>query len=633
VFLTLVGLIPFTIILALVLGVATGGVGFLLLMEPFIDIALGQASSGIVLRCTVSLGISTSAMLLFVYLRRRSFRRAGERFARNGQAIKVSRRPDDPWRQLRNVVDEMALVYGIPAPSLYLLPQSELINALSIGHSPADAALMVTRGAVERLKRAELQALVAHEFSHILNGDMAFGIRVCAWISAFNLCPSAGLFILRMPWHDRFKSRPWDKKIGATIGWALYGIPIGTGLTLIGLPHFFAARFLQSGLGRERERLADASALGATRDAAAIKGALLKTAVYGSTFPDAPQDFVDSAHMFFAAVDVRRWLSSHPPIEERLRAVDAGFRDDEIAEFREREGVRELRERRLETAAIASREQQAHARHPFAALIFGTASLPTKPADPLRWRTFRTPTLPPLDEIDSAPRSALLALLFDGPDRVLELQLAMIEETLGADTRASAQRLSGLVATLSVEQRMPLLDRVLPSLREIDAKEARVLQELLSRLALVDLEVEVFEFALMRMVGAFLGDLHAPRALHGNRTLAASANELRVLFSVLAGRGSTEARSARGAYEAGLSRLLPTTRPEYVSLGSWVNKLDHALRVLDTLQPMAKQALVEAMFTTVRHDQCLTVEESELVRAISASLHFPVPPFSELLAL
>jgi len=174
-------------------------------------------------------------------------------------------------RRLRNVVEEIALASGVPVPEIYVLEQESGINAFAAGFTPADAAVAVTRGALEKLNRDELQGVIAHEFSHIMNGDMRINIRLMGALFGILLLALIGRRVLM---HSHLAGRSSRDKNGAIV------LVIAIGLTAVGYIGLFFGRWIKAAVSRQREYLADASAVQFTRDPNGIGGALKKIAVY-----------------------------------------------------------------------------------------------------------------------------------------------------------------------------------------------------------------------------------------------------------------------------------------------------------------------------------------------------------------
>ena len=226
-----------------------------------------------------------------------------------------------PERRLLNVVEEMAIASGMPVPPVYVLDSERGINALVAGHAPQEAVIIVTRGAVDKLSRDELQGVMGHEFSHILNGDMALNMRLAALLAGFTWLGDAGERLFHRAGYYN-KGLPREEH-GAYLTEGL----VGALVALIGLPGTLAADALKAAISREREHLADAASVQFTRNPEAIAGALdtiLALRAHTVVFAAHAGQF---AHMFFAPAVARAWgFPTHPPIRERIVEVHPLFR-------------------------------------------------------------------------------------------------------------------------------------------------------------------------------------------------------------------------------------------------------------------------------------------------------------------
>jgi hypothetical protein len=168
---------------------------------------------------------------------------------------------------------------------------------------------------------------------------------------------------------------------------------------------------------------------------------------------------------------------------------------------------------------------------------------------------------------------------------------------------------------------------VFPALRQLPRAERIALLKCLNGLLTREGRASAFPYALRKLSQVQLQDeLDPRRRAAGYQTLSALRDELQVLFSVLAVHGSEDETEARRAYEIGMESMLPGIRPPFAKPGHWPPRLDQALTRLDRLQPAAKEMLVQALVRTISHDLRMTIPESELLRAICAVLHCPLPP-------
>ena len=538
---------------------------------------------------------------------------------------RVAPNTTDPLRRrLLNVVEEMAIASGVPVPAVYVLEREAGINAFAAGHNPSNAAITVTRGALVHLNRAELQGVIGHEFSHVLNGDMRLNTRLIGLLFGLLVLAMIARLVLRFGPRGR---------VGRKNGGAGIILLAALAVLLLGYIGLFFGRLIQAAVSRRRESLADASAVQFTREPGGLRDALVKIGALaeGSTLAEA--DAEEVAHMLFAP-GMNRWLATHPPLVERIRAIDPRF---DTAEF---EVVRKRMLRNAETIdELSETRTQADATRRLGALLSGSVALaPAAVADlvgnpgtaQLQAARDLNHALPAA--IENATRqpgqaaALFLALAIDGNVDTRARQLAFISQELGTTSAEAVEGFLPAVDGLPAVQRMPVLSRAFPALRQFGHRERERLLAVLNALLLREGNVPVFAYALRKLAQVQLRDELEPRTRPGGLSLPGASDELQVLFSVLADSGQPDPTQARQAYEAGMQQLLPQRVPDFQRRANWSSQLDLALNRLDRLTPSGKEALVEALVRTISYDQRMTVEEAELLRAVCATVHCPLPP-------
>ena len=243
---------------------------------------------------------------------------------------------DPVERKVLNVVEEMALASGLPVPPVFMMDREQGINAFAAGYQPEDAVIGVTRGCVENLSRDELQGVIAHEFSHILNGDMRLNIRLIGIVHGILLVGLIGYYTLRIAAASGSRRSSNDKGGG---GLAFLGL--GLGLMAIGFIGTLIGNLIKAAVSRQREFLADASAVQFTRDPNGIAGALKKIGGFNAGSKVTVAKATEASHMFFAT-GVAELFATHPPLAKRIARIDA-FWQAEMAAERPEERVPETR--------------------------------------------------------------------------------------------------------------------------------------------------------------------------------------------------------------------------------------------------------------------------------------------------
>src|SRR5699024_247842 len=275
----------------------------------------------------VTVGMASVAVLVLIVLaslyRMASLRGGGAAVAQGMGATPVPSDTTNPtWRRLRNVIEEIAIASSVPVPDIFVLENEPGINAFAAGYTPADAAVCVTEGCLARLNRDELQGVIAHEFSHVLNGDMRLNIRLMGLLFGILVIGIIGRFMLFSG--GRVRSRDSS---GGTASLAMIGIAV----VIVGYIGFFFGRLIQAAVSRSRESLADASAVQFTRQTRGIAGALKKIAALQVGSQLAAHNKQEVAHMLFGeAGRFSRLFATHPPLPQRLQALGVEWNEKEI---------------------------------------------------------------------------------------------------------------------------------------------------------------------------------------------------------------------------------------------------------------------------------------------------------------
>ena len=559
-------------------------------------------------------------------------------FSAGGSAVaeSVGGRRVDPHttdlseRRLLNVVEEMALASGVPMPAVFVLDEEPAINAFAAGLTTADAAVAVTRGTLEKLTRDELQGVIGHEFSHILNGDMRLNMRLTALVFGILVLGLAGRGILWSLRGARFGSSRDSKNSGGIL--VAIGA-VGLGLMVIGYVGYFFGRLIQAAVSRQREFLADASAVQFTRNPTGLGGALKKIGGFdlGSSLLSSKSGAI--GHFFFAQSfrsHFGGFWATHPPLDERIRAIEPGF----DGAFVEPPPVSDVAQESSVTAGFAPqffdhRKFEVENRKPFspAAAIASVGSLtPALLAEASDLHASLPARLLAAARSPAEAPILLFGLLLDDDASTQRRQLAVIAARAGGDALNLLQSLDPSLRELGPEQKLPLLQLALPALKSLQPSALAPFFETLDTLVHADGRVSPFEFALQKLLLRNLAASRAPAtaAVVQIYSFQAVAAEIGTVLSSLALAGASDPVAAYAAGTAQLPLLAgrlapPTAMPDLAAL-------DAALDKLATASAPIKHRLLLAAAHVVTTDDQINVEEYELLRAIAATLDVPLPP-------
>jgi len=520
-------------------------------------------------------------------------------------------------RRLLNVVEEMALASGVPTPPVYLLDSESSINAFAAGFQSSDAVLGFTRGAIDHLTREELQAVVGHEFSHILNGDMRMNLKLMGTVQGILFISLIGTAMIRMMGlSGAGRSRRRNSKgEGGIIVLAL----IGLGLVIIGYIGVFFGRLIKSAVSRQREYLADAAAVQFTRNPQGLAGALKKIGAQGKAERVKTPYAEQASHLFFGNAKGASYaggmLATHPPLAVRIRRLDPSF-DGKFPPLRPKGQAL-----RPEPAAPA----KARAAPPPVPGLFGAgAVMQTIGAPMLEHMKLAQSLLLALPAMlreaarePSGARAVIYALLLDEEAGIRTRQWEVLEEHADPAVLAETRELADRVRQTERAVRIAMVDLAVPALKTLSPEQYLTFRRNVDALAAADDDINLFEFALLHTLRHHL-DAHfnKPRSAAAQiYSVRGLGTECSVLFSMM----------ARLDMEIGE----PKADIQFMQEGDCsLMEVDRALGKMATASPAVKKQIIEAGLECLLTNGKISATEAELFRAVSAALDVPVPPMA-----
>jgi len=551
-----------------------------------------------------------------------------------GKLVK-SHTTDPNERKLLNVVEEMAIASGVPMPQVYVLDGEQSINAFAAGHTPSDAAIGVTRGCIEMLSRDQLQGVIGHEFSHLLNGDMKLNIRLVGILFGIFCLATIGRILL-----SARSNRP-------------NAVPlIGFALLILGSVGVFFGRLIQAAVSRQREFLADASSVQFTRNPLGLSGALQKIGRYEFGSHLESEHAPDASHMFFGnalAQPLFGALATHPPIPDRIHAIDPSWDgkfpplDKEQVEVVKRAALSEMKHPSLPMpnilgsilggAVIASggaeKPPVIKSRH-----VLPNIGNPT-PLH-LEYAVKLRDALP--ENVKSAAREPLdavaliYAMLLSDDEKMRSTQIAEIATRFSPSVSEKTAALFPDVSKIATHVHLPIINLALGGLRRLSAEQFQNFSRTLHWLIESDGKVELFEFVLQKIVLRHLdSQFNGPQKIVVQfYTIKPLVPDCAVVLSTLANVGSDDAAEIEKAFETGAPYLRVPDDADLNLLpkeNCGVTQIDDALNRLVQAVPIIKKNLIEACVHTVGTDGVIVESEAELLRAIADTLDCPIPPF------
>ena len=536
----------------------------------------------------------------------------------NGEIV-FSDSSDIKRKRLHNIVEEMAIASGVPVPSVYIIGASG-INAFAAGHSYSDAVIAVSRGALEQLTRDELQGVIAHEFSHILNGDMRLNIRLIGVLHGILLIGMIGSYLLRLTPRSR------NSKGGA--GFVVMGI----GLVIVGYSGTFFGNLIKAAVNRQREYLADSAAVQFTRNPGGIAGALIRIGLTKSGSLINRAGVEEISHALFSQ-GLTSLFATHPPLKKRIKRIlpawDGTFTQLTATSTPQADTKsNQTTKKRLSKKDIGMMAAGA-------AVIQGrkiVEQVGRPNQDNIAYARQFIDTLPKkLKQAIHTPYGAqalLYSIVLDRDENERRKQLLYLEATLDHGTYNEVMGLKTLVASLKSGQRLPVVDLALPSLRQLSSNQYQRFKENLMALITADKKIAFFEWVLQKVVihhldGTF-NNSTGSTTKEPNIRRAGEAGA--ILLSVFLNNLQQEGLSRQEVVAQILLdiRWLETKKlhnQEKISL----KELDAALDDLVGLKPRFKKMLLEACATVVMADNQVSTQEKEVLCAIASSLNCPMP--------
>jgi Zn-dependent protease with chaperone function len=625
-------------------------IGVVIAVDLLVWIAMGKMDMAVIGMVTL---ITTLAILGGSGIKIAMLREGGSAVAEMMGGRRVLPSTTEPQeKQLLNVVEEMAIASGVPVPAVFVMEHESGVNAFAAGYSPNDAAIAVTYGLLESMNRDELQGVIGHEFSHVLNGDMRLNLRMVGLLFGIEMVGHGGRIFFHIA-------------RGSDVRAALPLFAFGGALLAIGSIGLLAANLIRAAVSRQREYLADASAVQFTRNPEGIGSALIRIATESGVV-DHPAT-AEVSHMFIAAALESRmsgpW-ATHPPLEDRIKrllgpsakerlrqaaeAYDRGG-DDNDEEYEESEGNEEaerpatLQRPQAQHAAmagmagmVAAAQAAAAAHAPASALpggggtiVVGADQVVASVGNPESHHvdyakaliaSFPEPIRIGLGHLDGA-KGIIIALL--ATDAKPEANIGAIVAGAGESAAlAVARTVIGTFRNQNQHLRLPIVSLALPTLRAVPRENRLQFADLVRKIVAADGRITPFEFALSVMLTRALDDTANPGQIVKFQTLAPLRDDIANVLSLfvrVASEGSVFFDKLMKDLALEGATLLPPTAIK-------MDEVERSLGRIARLAPLKKPQFIKACLAAVTADGRITVRKAELMRAVAAALDSPLPP-------
>ncbi len=542
----------------------------------------------------------------------------------------IPQNSDEPTHQkILNVVEEMALASGSHVPMVYLIEQPS-INAFAAGWNSSDAVIGITRGAVEKLTRNELQGVIAHEFSHILNGDMRLNIQLTGAISGIEIISAIGRSILHFLSHAGSRRHNNDRNTGGIPALLLFAV----GLVIIGYIGLFFGNLIKAAISRHREYLADASAVQFTRNPQSIANALKKIGgdSYGSILDSTHVE--EYSHLYFSKGFTQRWFSgfdTHPPLDERIERIEPSWDGQYIFPPKPQAAPQADQEPPLSQA-----QKAAIAAGIAVGVLEGRDAIDGIGKSAGEKEIAYASTL--LEEMPEqlhselkdpyGVRAVIYAILLDSDEEIKTKQLFHLNQHAADGVYEKVSVLRQYTAELSDRFRLPVIDMAIPTLRELSLEQYKLFRANALVLMKADKQIDLKEWLLQRLLFRHLDEAFGlskrPAARHA--FIGAVKHPWEVMMSMIAyleHKSEIEAEQAfvtgKTAIKAGALKIVPKDQIT-------TDILSQSMDELEMLKPLLKERFLKSCAITLTHNGKVTVMGAELLRALASGLDSPMPP-------
>ena len=553
-----------------------------------------------------------------------SLSNGGKSVAQSMGGVPVSPDTNDPQlRQLRNVIEEVAIASGTPVPDIYLMQDEPGINAFAAGYSVSDAAICVTQGCLDNLTRDELQGVIAHEFSHVLNGDMRLNIRLIGLLFGIMALAVIGRQLLNFG-NVRFSRR------SSNDGWVWV---IGLALLGVGYIGYFFGRLIQASVARSRESLADASAVQFTRQTEGIAGALKKIAALGDGSRLHAANRHEVAHMLFGDSDAPGFFdglyATHPPLMKRIRSLDPGFREAELETiFSAMQDADNARAEAQERVPLGSAPSSNPMPFTLGAAVVAVAPLSTGDSASVAAQAASSAALIQATKQPESALALMFAVVLSPEEGLATTQRRSIASAFGDDLQYEVAALANQVKSLAPGKRMSLLALSFPVLKQLPEGRLQTFLGTLETITRTNSQVGLEDYCLARLMRLQLSEALRPRSapVDGQKKLPACIASASFVIAMVAAHGSSDDAASRRAWLLAMADAFPGNGQAWQAPPmDWQQPLNRALDELDGLMPAAKEIFIQSLVRAIRADDKITAEEMALLRVICASLHCVMP--------
>lgn len=531
-------------------------------------------------------------------------------------------------KRLVNVVEEMSIAAGVPIPKLFVMDNEPAINAFVAGIKPADTVMVVTKGALDNLTREELQGVIGHEYSHILNSDMLINLRLIAILAGILMIGQAGFNIIRIFSSSRSTSSDSKSNFPVVI------IFVGLGLVIIGYIGLFFGRLIKAGVSRQRELLADASSVAYTRNPEGLVNALRRIAQSDKGALLKNNHAEDISHLCFSpsspVIFFKSLLATHPPLAFRIKQIDP-------------DGIYSSRPLKSAAAEKEQKKAKPQSLENIPGTILGAATVMLEKNAMIESEALRQSIgkltqanillaqqlisqipEPLLDEAHNPKSVGNLLWALVSPHSTEKIKALVSDKTILPKEVSTLINIQQALLQMPKNLYLPLINIALASFKQNPIEERKRIYDTLEKVASIE-QQDLFDFLVVALIGKAVEDPSPSSTRTKYSRYEDVLPELTALITLIV-QYSQDKENQASFFEKIMTHFTQekvTMKQGITFDATYVRTL---LASLNQLTPLCKERVIYAVIDAIASDDKITLEEAALIRGIAASLDCPVPP-------
>lgn len=556
--------------------------------------------------------LMTAIIIIVSFIKRILLSSGGKAVAESLNGILISTDTKDfKERQLLNIVEEMAIASGITVPPTYIINE-ESINAFAAGYNFSDAVIGVTKGTLNHLNRDELQAVIAHEFSHIFNGDMKLNIKLISVLHGILFITIIGRSLLRSAIYRSTFSRSRNNKNNSTL-------IIGIILTITGYIGYIFGQIIKASISRQREYLADASAVQFTRNKDGIASALKKigTLSYGSEIKNPKSQ--ETSHMFFgeSSSNFLSMMATHPPLKDRILAIDPNW------DKKFNSNLENNQKKTIEAKKDNSNKKENIKMSSMAILLNNIGNIKKENINKAHNIISNIPDKIREEMYNSFGARAVIYSLLLKKDQHFTKQLEILKINADNQVLLLLKKIYPIINKIDKSSILSLIELSIPALKQLSTRQYINFKNNINLLVNADYKISLFEWSLSKIIFHNLDIEFDPKNINNKERYGIKSlkNEINLLLSLISYNDKNNNPKKYFDLMTKSEKLIKFSLINNKNIK--ISDLDKSIIKLERLKLSDKEKLFKMISNYIDYDE-KSFKNMELIRAISVILDCPI---------